>query len=307
MPYQKEWIMEKLICSIGVLAYNESANIAKLLDSLLTQKLDKVEIKEIIVVSSASTDGTDEIVNDYARKYAKISLIAETERKGKSSAINNFIAAAQSNLLIIESADTIPADDTVEKFIRPFRNLEIGMTGGRPVPENSENDLVGYSVNLLWRLHHKMALRSPKLGEMVAFRKCFKAIPAKSAVDEASIEAIIRAKNMKLKYIPDAIVHNKGPENLNDFIMQRKRIASGHIWLKETENYEVSSQNKGLLMELAFSEIKENPKKIHFLIATILLEIYSRFLGWYDLKIMKKNPFKWDIAKSTKNLNHKEM
>jgi len=32
------------------------------------------------------------------------------------------------------------------------------------------------------------------------------------------------------------------------------------------------------------------------------VEIYSRILGWYDFTILKKNPFKWDIAQSTKNL-----
>ena len=149
-----------------------------------------------------------------------------------------------------------------------------------------------------------MAMISPKLGEMVAFRKIFDEIPEKSAVDEASIEAIMREEGLDLKYVPDAIVHNKGPENLKDFIKQRRRIASGHIWLKETENYSVASQNSNILLKLAVSEILENPFKVFFLIGTILVEIYSRIMGWFDLKIKKKNPFKWEIAKSTKNLKH---
>ena len=292
----------KLKCSIGIIVHNEASNIAKLLNALLNQELEKVIIAEIIVVSSASTDGTDEIVRKYVDKYPKISLITEPERRGKSSAINKFIKAASSDILIIESGDTIPAKDTVEKFVIPFFSEKTGMTGGRPVPENDPGTFVGYSVNLLWKLHHKMAMISPKLGEMVAFRKIFNEIPEKSAVDEASIEALMREKGLELKYIPDAIVHNKGPENLKDFIKQRRRIASGHIWLKETENYSVASQNRNILLKLAVSEILENPFKVFFLIGTILVEIYSRIMGWFDLKIKKKNPFKWEIAKSTKNL-----
>jgi glycosyltransferase involved in cell wall biosynthesis len=53
--------------SVGVFAYNEAANIGFLLDALLSQKLQLAQIDEIIVVSSASTDGTDEIVSDYSR------------------------------------------------------------------------------------------------------------------------------------------------------------------------------------------------------------------------------------------------
>ncbi len=291
-----------LYCSVGVIVYNEAANIGKLLKALLTQKSDKTKIKEIIVVSSACTDGTDEIVRGFEKEHENIKLITEAERGGKSSAINKFIKAANTDLLIIESGDTIPAEDTVEKMIIPFLDEKVGMTGGRPTPENDPRTFIGYSVNLLWNLHHEMALISPKLGEMVAFRKIFDRIPPESAVDEASIEAIIKDNNLLLKYIPDAIVYNKGPENLGDFIKQRRRIETGHLWLMENSDYSVTSQNKGLLLNLALKELKKDKEKIFFLFGTAIVEMYSRFLGWYDYKIKKKNPFKWDIANSTKNL-----
>jgi cellulose synthase/poly-beta-1,6-N-acetylglucosamine synthase-like glycosyltransferase len=296
--------MDKINCSIGVIVYNEAANIGKLLNALLNQELNSVIIENIFVVSSACTDGTDDIVREYEKQNKKIKLITEPVRAGKSSAINKFIKAAKSEVLVIESGDTIPAKDTVEKMVAPFADARIGMTGGRPRPENDSDTFIGYAVNLLWNLHHAMALRSPKLGEMVAFRRVFEEIPAESAVDEASIEAIMKEKNLELRYIPEAIVHNKGPENVTDFIKQRRRIETGHLWLMEHQDYKVSSQNHLLLLELTVQEIKRNPKQIHFLVGTAILEIFSRFLGWYDFKIKKKNPFKWDIADSTKRLKH---
>ena len=48
----------KLRCSVGVTAYNEEANIGRLLEALLTQHTRDVEIVEIIVVASACTDNT---------------------------------------------------------------------------------------------------------------------------------------------------------------------------------------------------------------------------------------------------------
>jgi cellulose synthase/poly-beta-1,6-N-acetylglucosamine synthase-like glycosyltransferase len=273
-----------------------------LLDALLLQKSIKTKIQEIIVISSACTDGTDEIVRQYEKEHKAVKLITEAERGGKSSAINKFIKEAKSELLIIESGDTIPAEDTVEKMIVPFLDEKIGMTGGRPTPENNPRTFVGYSVKLLWDLHHEMALISPKLGEMVAFRKIFDQIPPESAVDEASIEAIMKDNDLDLKYIPDAIVYNKGPENISDFIKQRRRIETGHLWLMENNDYLVTSQNKGLLFKLAYKELKKDKEKIFFLFGTALVEMYSRLLGWYDYKILKKNPFKWDIANSTKKL-----
>lgn len=296
---------EKLICSIGVLAYNEAKNIAKLLDSLLNQKLSRVEIKEIIVVSSASTDGTDEIVREYEKKDSRISLIAESERNGKSAAINHFIAHSHSDLLIIESADTIPGPETVEKMIVPFKNKKIGMTGGRPMPVNRDDQMIGFAVQLLWKLHHKMAIRQAKLGEMVAFRKVFDEIPVFSAVDEASIEAIIREQGYQLLYVSDAPIYNKGPENISDFIKQRRRIEAGHLWLKDHQNYQVSSQNPLMMIYLLVSAMFEDPKNIHKIIFTAKLEVFCRILGWYDYKIKKKNPFKWSVISSSKDLDKK--
>lgn len=295
--------MKKIRCSIGVLAYNEEAIIGKLLNSLLNQELSIAQIEEIIVVSSASTDDTNAIVKEFSDKDKRIKLIAEDERRGKSAAINNFIKNTNTDVLIIESADTIPAQNTIEKLVKPFTNEEIGMTGGRPKPINKADNFIGYAVNLLWRLHHHMALREPKIGEMAAFRKVFSQIPPESAVDEASIESIIRNKGYEIKYIPDAIIKNKGPENLTDFIKQRRRIAAGHRWLKKTEDYSVSSSNSKLLFYLTLEEILANPLDIFKLFGVMSLEVYCRILGYYDIEIRNKNPYKWEIANTTKHMD----
>ena len=298
--------MAAIHCSIGVIVYNEAGNIAKLLRSLQNQKLDKVMIDKIIVVSSACSDGTDDIVKEFCAADEKIQLIAEPERKGKSAAINSFIAAADSEILIIESGDTLPAPDTVEKMAGIFANEKIGMSGGRPVPENCACNAIGKAVQLLWELHHRMALQSPKLGEMVAFRNVIEQIPEQSAVDEASVEAIIRDQGYELCYLPDALIYNKGPENWKEFINQRRRIASGHLWLKKQQSYEVSSQNGMLLMQLGVDQIIRKPLDLPYVIITAVVEIYSRCLGWWDLKVLKKNPFKWDIAQTTKKMQRNQ-
>jgi biofilm PGA synthesis N-glycosyltransferase PgaC len=294
---------QKLACSIGVIAYNEAGNIIRLLTALCEQKLSKAEIAEIIVVSSANTDGMDALVTDFAQTHPRVSLISEPKRSGKSSAINIFLSKAKSEICIIESGDTVPAPDTIEKLVIPFSNRHIGATGGRPTPVNDEKTLMGYSVHLLWRLHHRMALIHPKLGEMIAFRRVFDAIPKDSAVDEASIEALVREKGLKLIYVGDAIIYNKGPENFTDFVKQRRRIQNGHLWLMNKQNYKVASQDNSILLTIFKQEVAERPQQVIKLALVILMEFYCRLLGTYDYRIKNKNPFAWDISASTKNLD----
>ncbi len=294
--------MTAIHCTIGIIVYNEADNIGKLLQSLEQQELEKVVIDRIIVVSSACQDGTDDIVRDYMAKNPKVELITEAERNGKSAAINQFLAKASSEILIIESGDTIPAKDTVEKMVSVFADERIGMSGGRPVPENCRCNFMGHLVHILWDMHHLMALHSPKLGEMIAFRNLIIAIPSQSAVDEASIEAIIREKGLLLKYVPEAIVFNKGPEKFSEYISQRRRIASGHLWLKENQQYKVASQDSNLLLDIMLKQFMKKPGEWFYLILTVKIEILCRFLGWWDLKVLKKNPFKWDIASTSKSI-----
>ena len=294
--------MDKIKCSVGVFAHNEAGNIIPLLEAIENQELQATEICEIIVVSSASTDGTDQLVSSFAETHKNVKLLTQAKREGKSSAINLFLANMQEAIAVIISGDVIPDRKTIEKLVSAFRDPDIGATGGRPVPVNSETTILGYIVHLLWRLHHRMALISPKLGEMIAFRKVMDSIPKDSAVDEASIEAIIREKGLKLKYIPSAIIRNKGAENLTDHIKQRRRIQNGHLWLKDHQHYKVVSQDSGILLKVIIQELQDRPKSVFKLILAILLEIYCRLLGSWDYYVQGKNPFTWDIASSTKNL-----
>ncbi len=300
---------EPLVCSLGVFAYNEAGNILALLEALTSQELRNVKIAEIIVVSSASTDGTDELVAEYALSHPQVKLIRQARREGKSSAINLFLAQATSPYLVVISGDVIPAPRTIELLLNAFRDERIGATGGRPVPVNDEKTFMGFAVHLLWRLHHRMAMISPKLGEMIAFRKLMESIPAESAVDEASIEAIVRQAGLKLRYIPEAVIHNKGPVKIKDFIKQRRRIQNGHLWLERTQDYKVASQDKGTLFWIMLDELRERPRTACKVFAVMALEAYCRLLGSWDYHVKKKNPFAWEIAssaKKTKQEQHEE-
>ncbi|OPY61460.1 MAG: N-glycosyltransferase [Syntrophorhabdus sp. PtaU1.Bin002] len=241
-------------------------------------------------------------MQEFIGKDSRIELIVQRQREGKASAINLFLERASGEILILESGDTLPDKDTFERLVMPFKNSGIGMTGAHPTPVNGRDTFIGYSVNLMWSLHHKIALMTPKLGELVAFRNIVKQIPRDTAVDEASIEAIVRKAGYDLCYVQDAIVHNKGPENVKDFIKQRRRIAAGHKHLMCAEKYEVSTFDPKKILKILIQGHSWSLKDTMWTVGAICLEIVGRMLGYYDFYIKKKNPFIWDIASSTKNL-----
>lgn len=296
-----------LTCSIGVMAYNEEANIGYLLECLYAQRLVSCEIKDICVVASGCTDRTEEIVRSCARRNPQVRLLVQEKREGKASAINLFLRHAEGDIVILESGDTLPEPDTVENLVQPFQDPMVGMTGGRPVPMNATNTFIGFTVGLYWRLHHQIALSEPKLGEMVAFRNIIHGISADTAVDEASIEALINKAGLRIHYAGNAVVHNKGAETIRDYIKQRRRVTAGHKHLQATCGYTVSTIKVHNLVRLVGRVLRDAGWSGRFLSWTagaMALELYGKLLGDYDYYVKKKNPFVWDIAKSTKNLRN---
>jgi biofilm PGA synthesis N-glycosyltransferase PgaC len=134
---------DKIKCSVGITAYNEEANIGRLLQAVLGQRLYEVEITEIIVVASACTDRTVEIVRGYMQRDSRIRLYTQERREGKTSAINVFLAHAREKICVLESGDTLPREDTIDKMVRMFRDPAVGMTGAQKVAVNTPDHIVG--------------------------------------------------------------------------------------------------------------------------------------------------------------------
>lgn len=290
----------RLRCSVGITAYNEEANIGALLDALRQQRLHQVEVSEIIVVASACTDNTVSIVESYVAQDARIKLFLQPRREGKTSAINVFLAHAQENICVLESGDTLPHADAVENLVRMFIDPTVGMTGAHKIPVSTPDHLVGLFTHLRLRLEHQLCLEIPRLGEMIAFRKVFDQIPPDVAMDEAFVEALVVKRGMQVRYAPDAIVYNTGPDTVKDFVRQRRRNHAGHLYLKSKYGYVVSSIQNTRVARVALKEIWGAVQLVWTLFLLAVLETWSRFLGWYDFAIKKDRHVIWDMAWSQK-------
>jgi hypothetical protein len=122
-------------------------------------------------------------------------------------------------------------------------------------------------------------------------------------VDEASIEDIVRAKGYKLGYVPDAIVQNHGPETLEEYFEQRRRIARGHYWLEFAFGYEVATLDRGLLVRAAVDTARAHGRREKLaLAAAIGTELAARAAGFWDARVVGGKHRTWRVLPSTKNL-----
>jgi glycosyltransferase involved in cell wall biosynthesis len=281
--------------SVGLFAHNEEANIRRCLKAICSQKGD-FRIKEILVISS-SDDKTDSIVGSFKDK--RVRLVKEKERLGKCHAINCFLGSATSKVLIMESADTFPESGCYHYLLKPFSERTIGMTNARPVPIRGTAlwDSVG---KIIWDIHHQVNLKSPKVGELVAFRNIIPRI-TETAVDEESIAALFRRMGYGIAYCPKAIVWNKAPQGFRDYLRQRRRIHCGHLQLrKECGTLGTVPTLHPLRVMRSFAEVIDI-KNPHTAMIGLGSEIFARFMGRLDY-VTGKDYTRWETASSTKDL-----
>lgn len=288
-------------CSMGIMAHNEEANIGRLLEAVISQKFSRVALTEIVVVASGCTDNTEAIVLGWAKRDSRIRLISQEKRMGKASAINDYLPRAQEKILVLCSADLLPEPETIERLVAPFADPEVGMTSVRPVPVNDASQFMGYAAHMLWNLHHQINMKSFKMGEMIAIRKIFERIPYHTAVDEASMEPVIRGQGYQAQYVPTAIVYNKGPETLADFLRQRRRIYAGHLAVRDTLGYNVCTMSGRKILVTLLRNLDWRPKQFVWIWSIVALEVYGRLLGLRDHK-KHRNHAVWEIATTTKQL-----
>lgn len=283
--------------TVVICAHNEEKNISTLLSQLSAQN---TELKEILIVSSGSTDNTNTIVRQYAKKHNQVKLLIEPERKGKVSAVNIGLKNAKGNIIVLCSADVQLGVHTLDELTKPFHNQKIGMVGSHPIPTNNSKTFTGFCSHLLWKLHHEISLKSPKCGEVISFRNLGYLIPANVPIDEAYLESKFKSDGYKLAYAEKAIVYNHGPETITDYLRQRRRIHAQHMFLKNRFNYSVSTSSPLTILSALLKTIKLDPISLFFTWGAVKLEFFSIILGAYDFYIKKDFHIKWDMAKSSK-------
>jgi cellulose synthase/poly-beta-1,6-N-acetylglucosamine synthase-like glycosyltransferase len=114
----------------GRSAYNERPTSA-LLDALLNQHLHDTEIPGSYRLASGCTDNTVPIIERVAVENPSIKLIVQPKREGKTAAINLFLANAREQICVLESGDTLPAENSVEHMVRMFADPTVGMVAPR--------------------------------------------------------------------------------------------------------------------------------------------------------------------------------
>lgn len=294
---------KKIHITIGICAYNEQYVIERTIRSIFTQKGECFCIDKVIVVSSGSTDDTDMIIEELAKEFTIIHPIYQVKREGKNSAVNEIIRNSSSEVVVIYNADNVFASEyTLDMLIRPFFDDTVGVTGGHPIPVNSSESIPDYTVQLMWSVHHFVSMQSPNIGELIAFRNNQLELPTDSQGDEGIIRAVIEKEGFRTVYVPEAMVYNRGPTTVREFLNQRKRVNVGEIKIKNKTGFDHPTHNARVLATAFISSVRQFGVKPFKVAIAVSLEYLSRLLAKMYVRENKDDISIWDQVRTTKKL-----
>jgi poly-beta-1,6-N-acetyl-D-glucosamine synthase len=292
-----------MLVSVVVPAYNEGLNIQTFMESLLNQETSRGEILEVLVVASGCTDGTCDKVRALAGDDPRVRLIVQEQRLGKAAALNAYIQERdpRADITLMCSSDIELLPGFLDEILACFADPKVGMCGGRPIPSNPRSTFMGHVVGFLWDLHHEVSLERPKLGEAIAIRAAL-LLPMVTvcSVDEAALESTVTNAGFRLHYAPRALLANRGPSVLREYMEQRRRIAAGHYWLRATSGYTVATFPVGRSLRRALRRLSlRRPFASACYVAAIAFEAVARAQGYRDFRRGQTHAI-WKMAASTR-------
>lgn len=219
--------------SITVPAYNEERAIAATLDRLL--ELDyPADRRQILVVSDASTDRTDDIVRSYEPRG--VELLRMPTRGGKTAAENAARPLLRGDIVVNTDASVRIAKDAIKPLIVHFGDASVGVASGRDVSvarvdetaNLGESGYVGYEM---W-----IRDLESKVSGIIGASGCFYAIRValhRSLVPEAlsrdfAAAIIAREQGFRALSVNEALCYVPRTSNLhNEYRRKVRTMARG--------------------------------------------------------------------------------
>lgn len=224
--------------SILVATYNEEAVIRRRLENLLDLSYPGNQY-EILVIDSASTDATRQIVKAVMKEHSKVSplitLVKEEKRNGKSSALNLGITRAKGEVVLVADANSLFDKNVLRELAPYFKNPRVGAVSGRYRVQNSgkgipqQEDFYWRLEDIMFRAESDLDSASTVIGTISAWRKKLLNFSSETITEDLDMTIKVRRMGYKIVYEPNAIAYENAATTVDDQILQRKRTGLGTL------------------------------------------------------------------------------
>lgn len=260
----ENWPLVTLIIS----AYNEEQIIEQKLNNALALKYPAEKL-EIIVISDASSDGTDKIVKHFSENNSNINLLRQNERRGKTAGLNLGVEKAKGDIVVFSDANAMYDKNSIQELVKYFANPQIGYVMGAALYNEDKESAASENEGLYWKFEIFVKKLETKFYSVVGGDGAIYAIRKELywKLDDDDINDFVNplqivAKGYRGLFNPQAICYEDAAGDFKKEFKRKRRIVN-RSW-------------RGLTKYFGWFNIKEQYK--------FLFELFShKVLRWFGL------------------------
>jgi cellulose synthase/poly-beta-1,6-N-acetylglucosamine synthase-like glycosyltransferase len=228
--------------SVIVPTYNEESTIEGKLHDLIGQEypLDKMEV---IVIDSGSIDQTPRIVQSFIDSHPALNLVLmrESERRGKSAAMNKAIQSVspKSEIVVVTDSDSRLGERGLTRVVEALKDPRVGLVTGMQLvanPRESDSTRLESSYRSFYSVirEGESLLDSTPIcdGELVASkRSVLQSFRVREDVnaDDTQLAILTRRAGFRSICCPEATFQEFAPPKIRDLWKQKVRRGQGIV------------------------------------------------------------------------------
>ncbi|WP_434600401.1 bifunctional polysaccharide deacetylase/glycosyltransferase family 2 protein [Streptomyces sp. A5-4] len=217
--------------SVLVPAYNERECIANTVRSLMAGE----HPIEVIVIDDGSSDGTADIVEALGLPNVRV---VRQPNSGKPAALNNGLAHARYDIVVMMDGDTVFEPATVRELVQPFGDPRVGAVAGNAKVGNRDS-LIGawqhieyvMGFNLDRRMYDLLGCMPTIPGAVGAFRadalQRFGGMSEDTLAEDTDVTMALHRDGWRVVYAEKARAWTEAPETVQQLWSQRYRWSYG--------------------------------------------------------------------------------
>ncbi|MGA2888169.1 MAG: glycosyltransferase family 2 protein [Terracidiphilus sp.] len=234
----RRWITSPIFPSVSVVlaVHNGVALLPRKIEHLLT--LDYPNIKEIIVVSDGSTDGTAELLA--RERHPRLTSIILNEHSGKAVAVNTGMAKATADVILFVDIRPEIASGAIQQLVSNFADPKVGCVAGELILRKSRHDATSAAVSgAYWRYENWIRSCESTFSSPVGVYGGFYAIrselavpqPAGMILDDMFQPLSIIRQGYRSVLDPHAYVYDTWPTKIGVEFHRKVRTLAGNFQL----------------------------------------------------------------------------
>ncbi len=245
--------------TLVISAFNEEKVIEqKIKNSLeLDYPSDKLTV---VIISDASTDKTDAIVEEWAKRNKQIKLVKMKERRGKTMGLNKTVGELDSEIVVFSDANAIYDKKAIKELVKFFKNPQIGYVVGKAAYFEDQGNAAGSSEGLYWKYELWLKQLESQFysvvggdGAIYAIRKELFGPLEEDDINDFVNPLQIVAKGFRGIFNPQAVCYEYAANKFDKEYRRKRRIVN-RSWRAFRKYYHLFSWKKhGKFLFLLFS------------------------------------------------------